>query len=65
MAKTTPAQFVREVRNEALKVTWPSRKETIVSTVMVCVISVIAALFFLLADSILSKVVRFILNIGA
>lgn len=65
MAKTTPAQFVREVRSEVSRVTWPTRKETLISTLMVCVLSVIAAVFFLAIDSILSHAVRFILNLGA
>ena len=46
MAKTNPAQFIQEVRQEASKVTWPSRKETGVSTAMVFVMVIIAAIFF-------------------
>lgn len=65
MARTTPAQFVREVRQETAKVTWPTRKETIVSSIMVCIMAVIAAIFFLAADSVISQVVRLILNLGA
>lgn len=65
MAKTSPAQFVREVRQESSKITWPTRKETIVSSVMVCVMATIAALFFLAADSVISQIVRYILNLGA
>ena len=62
MAKTTPAQFVREVRQEASKVTWPSRRETGISTVMVFVMVTIMALFFLGVDFILSTVVQYILG---
>lgn len=65
MAKISPARFIREVRQEASKVTWPTRKETIISSIMVCVMAVIAAIFFLAADSVISQVVKFILNIGA
>ena len=43
MAKTNPAQFVRQVRQEANKVTWPTRKETMVATLMVFVMVVIMA----------------------
>ncbi len=62
MAKTSPAQFVREVRQEASKVTWPSRRETGISTVMVFVMVTIMALFFLGVDFILSTVVQYILG---
>ena len=41
MAKTSPAQFIREVRQETAKVTWPSRKETAVTTVMVFIMVVV------------------------
>ncbi len=62
MAKTSPAQFVRQVRQEAGKVTWPTRRETGISTVMVFVMVTIMALFFLLIDWILSTGVSFILG---
>jgi len=64
MAKTNVAQFLREVRQEASKVTWPSRKETGISTGMVFVMVILAALFFLLVDQILSFVIPLILGIG-
>jgi len=62
MVKTSPAQFVRQVRQEASKVTWPTRRETGISTVMVFVMVTIMALFFLLIDWILSTGVSFILG---
>jgi len=65
MAKANPGQFIREVRQEVSKVTWPSRKETMVSTGMVFVMVFLAAAFFFLTDQILSVVVRFILGLGA
>jgi preprotein translocase subunit SecE len=65
MARTNPAQFVKEVRQEAAKVTWPTRKETTVSTAMVFVMVVLAALFFFLVDQVLSLGVRFILGLGS
>jgi len=65
MAKTTPGQFIREVRQEVSKVTWPTRKETMVSTGMVFVMVFLAAAFFFVADQILSVIVRFILGLGA
>ena len=59
-----PAKFVREVRSEASKVTWPSRKETMITTAMVLLMSVMAAIFFLLVDQILSIGVKYILGLG-
>ncbi len=64
MAKNNPAQFVREVRQEAAKVTWPTRRETGISTAMVFVFSTIAALFFLLVDQILQLGVQFLFGLG-
>lgn len=64
MAKTSPAQFITEVRQEASKVTWPSRKEAMISTGMVLVMVTIAAIFFLIVDQILQFGVKFILGVG-
>jgi preprotein translocase subunit SecE len=64
MAKTSPAEFVREVRQETSKVTWPTRKETLITTTMVFVMATLAALFFLLVDQIISFGIRQILGIG-
>jgi preprotein translocase subunit SecE len=52
--KTSPAEFIQEVRDEARKVTWPSRSELMVSTVMVLSFVVIASIFFLIVDFFLS-----------
>ena len=64
MAGLNPAKFVREVRQELKKVVWPTRKETIISTTMVLVIAGIAAIFFLLADGVISMIIRAILGLG-
>ena len=64
MAKMNPAQFVREVRQEASKVTWPTRKETSVSTAMVIVFCFIAAIFFFLIDQLLQLGVQFLFGLG-
>lgn len=64
MAKTTPAQFVQEVRQEVAKVTWPTRKETMVSTAMVFVMVILAAMFFFFVDEILAVGMRLIFGIG-
>ncbi len=53
MAKTNPVEFAREVREEARKITWPTRKELTVSTTMVFIFVIIASLFFLGVDAIL------------
>ncbi|MEX2643199.1 MAG: preprotein translocase subunit SecE [Acetobacterales bacterium] len=64
MAKSSPAQFMRQVRQEAARVTWPSRRETGISTAMVLVMTVIAALFFLLVDQILALGVSLVFGLG-
>jgi preprotein translocase subunit SecE len=53
MAKTNPVEFIQEVREEASKVTWPTRKETMITTVMVMIMVALAAVFFLAADMVL------------
>ena len=53
MAKTSPVEFVQEVREEARKITWPTRKEVIISTVMVMIMVAMASVFFFVVDSIL------------
>lgn len=53
MAKVNPAQFVQQVRAEASKVVWPSRKETTVTTTMVFVMATVAAIFFFTVDAII------------
>ena len=65
MAKTTPAEFLQQVRQEVSRVTWPTRKETTVTTAMVFVMVFVAALFFFVIDQILSSVVRLVLGLGA
>jgi preprotein translocase subunit SecE len=54
MAKTNPFQFVQQVRAEVTKVTWPTRRETAVTTLMVFIMAFLAAVFFFLADQVLS-----------
>ena len=64
MAKVSPAQFVRQVRQEVSKVTWSSRKETGVGTMMVFIMVFLAAIFFFLVDLVLSWGVQKILGLG-
>ena len=60
MAKVSPFKFAQEVRSEIQKVTWPSRRETAITTAMVFVFSAVAAIFFLLADQVIRFAVTFI-----
>lgn len=61
---TNPFTFLQQVRAETAKVTWPSRRETMISTIMVLVFSVIAMLFFFAADQIMAYAIALILNLG-
>jgi len=62
MAKTNPFVFLQQVRTEVSKVTWPTRRETVITTIMVVIMSILAALFFLGVDWVLGTVVRSILG---
>lgn len=64
-SKNNPFTFLQEVRSETAKVVWPTRKETVISTIMVLVMVFFAAIFFFAADQILSVVISFILNFGS
>ena len=59
-----PFRFFGEVRAEARKVTWATRQEVTVSTIMVLMMGVAAALFFFLVDTLLRIIITFILNLG-
>jgi preprotein translocase subunit SecE len=61
---TNPFTFLQQVRTETSKVTWPSRRETLISTVMVMIFATIAAIFFFLSDQVLAWAVELILGIG-
>lgn len=65
MAKVSPIEFFRQVRQETSKVTWPSRKETLITTAMVFVMGIVAALFFFVVDTILRFGVQAILGLGS
>ena len=64
MAIRNIGKFVREVRQETSKVTWPTRKETMVTTMMVFVMVTFAAIFFWIVDEVLGTAVRFLLGLG-
>ena len=61
----SPFKFLQEVRSETAKVTWPTRRETTVTTIMVFVMVAIAAIFFLLADQVMRIGVSFLLGINS
>ncbi|TDH36102.1 preprotein translocase subunit SecE [Pseudohoeflea suaedae] len=64
-SKTNPFSFLQQVRAETSKVTWPSRRETMISTLMVFVMVFVAAIFFFAADQLMGWVIGLILNVGA
>ena len=63
--KTSPAQFVRQVRQEILKVTWPEKKDTLISAAIVIILIILFSLFFLLTDQVWSFAIKKIIQIGA
>lgn len=65
MAKVNPAQFIQQVRAEASKITWPTRKETIATTIMVFIMTALTAIFFFFVDIILKGMVKLIVSLGA
>ena len=63
VAKTSPGEFVNQVRNEARKVVWPTRKETVTTAIMVLIMTTLLAIFFLGVDAFFSSVVKFLLGL--
>jgi preprotein translocase subunit SecE len=64
MAKTNPFEFLQQVRSEAAKVTWPTRKETTITTAMVFLMAVLASVFFLIVDQVVAFGVRAVIGLG-
>jgi preprotein translocase subunit SecE len=62
---TSPFKFIQEVREETRKVTWPSRKETMITTAMVFVMVAITSIFFMVADQVIRIAVTFVLGLGS
>lgn len=62
---TGPLQYFREVKAEAKKVSWPSRQETIASTIAVFIMVFVASIFLYLSDQVLAFLVSLVLGIGA
>ena len=65
MAKTSPGEFVRQVRQETSKVVWPSRRETMQTTILVLIMTSILAVFFLGVDQLLGRAIKLFLGVGA
>jgi len=65
MARVSPFKFLQEVRSEMQKVTWPSRRETGITTVMVFIMAAAASVFFLFADQLIRFLVTLVLGIAA
>ena len=64
MAKPSPFKFLQEVRTEADKVTWPTRRETFITTIMVFVMVAVASIFFTVADQLIRIVITYILGVA-
>ena len=64
MAKVSPAQFVRQVRQEVSRVTWATRKDTATATLMVLIMVFAASIFFFLVDLVLAWGVQKVLGLG-
>ena len=65
MAKTSPGEFIRQVRTETAKVHWPTRKETITTGIMVTIMTSFLAIFFFGVDAVFSTLVKFLLGLLA
>tara|TARA_B100000902_G_scaffold342351_1_gene346362 strand:+ start:229 stop:426 length:198 start_codon:yes stop_codon:yes gene_type:complete len=63
MATLNPFQFIQQVRSEVSKITWPTRREVLLTTIMVFVMSAIAALIFALVDLLIRSGIQSVLNI--
>jgi len=64
MAKTSPGEFLRQVRAEASKVVWPTRQETVTTAIFVAILMVILSVFFLGIDSLFGATMRWLLSLA-
>jgi preprotein translocase subunit SecE len=64
MAKTNPGEFIRQVRTEIGKVVWPSRQETVQTAIMVLIMTIILAIFFLGVDAVFAAIVKGLLALA-
>ena len=64
MAKTTPIEFYKQVRAETAKVVWPTRRETIMTGIMVMIMTTLLAVFFFGIDTIFELIVKYLLSLA-
>jgi preprotein translocase subunit SecE len=64
MANVSPVKFFKEVRDEVKKVTWPSRRETTITTIMVFAFAFVASIFFFVSDQVIRAAVTMLLRLG-
>ena len=62
MARTSPGEFMRQVRAETAKVVWPTRKETVTTAIMVLIMTTLLAIFFFGVDAMFSAIVKFLVG---
>ena len=65
MAKFSPFKFLQEVRSETDKVTWPTRRETTITTIMVFVMVAVSSVVFLVADQLIRVFITYLLSVAA
>jgi preprotein translocase subunit SecE len=65
VAKTSPIEFIREVRAETAKVVWPTQRQTIVTAIMVVIMTSLLALFFVSIDAVFDAIVHYLLSLAA
>ncbi len=65
MPKTNPVQFVKQVKSETKKVTWPSRQETMVSMLAVFIMVLVSSIFLYFSDQVIAWAIRLIMGFGA
>jgi preprotein translocase subunit SecE len=63
VARTSPGEFFRQVRAESAKIVWPTRRETVMTAVMVVIMTTVLGLFFFGVDSAFSGIVRMLLSL--
>ena len=63
MAKVTPGEFIRQVRSETSKVSWPTRRETVTTAIMVVIMTTMLAIFFFGVDSFFGAIVKYLLSL--
>jgi len=65
VARTSPGEFIRQVRAETAKVVWPTRKETVTTAIMVLIMTMLLAVFFFGVDAMFSAIVKFLVGLLA